>query len=166
MREVDVRWWPSDRDADAALTTHARAARGAGPVEVGRLCPVCGSAGHGRPWLRYDGTQVHVSLARSGPHLVTVLAGTPVGVDVESVAAVERDWRPELVLAPGEEPGSGSTDAAALWVAKEAVLKYLGTGLATPMTEVQLAAYEILAIEAPEGYLAAVCTGRAGSGSS
>lgn len=164
MTNPDVRWWPGHRRSDEALTAHAYPVRGPGAVEVGRLCPVCGSAGHGRPWLRHDGQTVEVSLSRSGPHLVTVLATEPVGLDVESVSAVAADWQPDLVLAPDETRGVGSAPAvAAVWVAKEAILKYLGTGLTRPMTEVHLAAYDVRRIEAPEGYVAALCLGRAGS---
>lgn len=172
MTTPDLRWWPAggsaispSEAADEALTAHAYAVRGPGAVQVGRLCPVCGSSAHGRPWLRHDGVSVEVSLARSGPHLVTVLADSAVGVDVESVVAVARDWRPELVLAPGEALDLGEgPEVAGVWVAKEAILKYLGTGLVTPMTQVPLAAYAVRALPAPHGYRAAVCTGEAGSG--
>ena len=64
----------------------------------------------------------YVSLSRSGPHLVTVIADRPVGVDVEAAAI---DVHPALVLAPGE---TGDL-ARALGCGKEAVLKLRGTGL-------------------------------------
>lgn len=164
---VDVRWWDTAMPSHAALAGHAVTRFGPGSVATGRICPSCGSAVHGRPWLRLAGRPVHVSLARSGPHLVTVLAGAPVGIDVESSEAVARRWHPDLVCTAAEtvDPPSSPEDRAAMWVAKEAVLKQLGTGLATPMTEVTIAAYDIRPVTAPAGYRAALCTGRAGTGS-
>jgi hypothetical protein len=66
---------------------------------VTRLCPRCGSTGHGRPHLR----GAHVSLSYGGGLVVVARADVPVGVDVQ----------------PGR-PG---------WSRAEAVLKCLGTGL-------------------------------------
>lgn len=165
---ADVRWAAADTSTAEALTDHAHTARGPGLVEVGQLCHRCGSSRHGRPWLRLDGRKVHVSVARSGPHLLTVVAAAPVGVDVESVDAVGRGWHADLVCTASElaDPPGTTSARAAMWVAKEAVLKQRGTGLATPMTEVSLAAYDVQHLRAPDGYVAAVCTGRAGSSSS
>lgn len=144
----DVAWHDATTRPATALATHATSLLGTGAIASGRLCPECGSDRHGRPWLRHDGRSVHVSLARSGTHLVTAIAGTPVGVDVE-VATI--NVLAELVLAPGE-----TADLARAWTRKEAVLKARGTGLTTPMAAVVLA-YECWEdIEAPEGYVAAV----------
>jgi phosphopantetheinyl transferase len=99
---------------------------------------------------------VAVSLSRSGPHLVTAVAATGrVGVDIESVGAVARDWHPGLVLAPGET-APGGEEQAWHWSAKEAVLKALGTGLARPMSSIHLAAYDVRAVPAPVGHVIAV----------
>ena len=159
--EHSVRWHASADGADRALAAHVAdlsptPAGEDGPVvRTGRLCPRCGSSVHGRPWLTVDGVTRHVSLSRSGPHLVTVLAAAPVGVDVESVSAVASRWDPALVLAPVERAGSDPERARA-WARKEAVLKRRGTGLATPMTEVALAAESWQDLAAPQGYVAAV----------
>ena len=127
-------------------------------MNSGRLCPRCGSSRHGRPWLRAYGVAHHVSLSRSGGHLVTVLADAPVGIDVESVADVARGWDPSLVLAPGEDAATDE-DRARAWSRKEAVLKQRGTGLAIPMTSVvlaDLADAQWADLDAPPGYVAAV----------
>ena len=90
---VTVRWHDVVTEADAALRMHVAAEVGVPPesVTVGRLCGRCGSPDHGRPWASHG---VHVSLARSGPHLVTAVSTTgPVGVDVEYVENVDRAWR-------------------------------------------------------------------------
>lgn len=148
--QPDVHWHPSATPAVDALSTHARLVWGPGVVSSGRVCPACGSAAHGRPWLRHGARTVHVSLSRSGPHLVTALADGPVGVDVEAAAI---DVRPALVLAPGE-----TGDLARAWVRKEAILKQRGTGLATPMSEVVLTDESWWDLPSPEGYVAAVAT--------
>lgn len=156
-----VRWHTSDTGADPALVAHVAdlfpaLAGGAHPVvSTGRLCPSCGSSGHGRPWLTLDGVSRHVSLARSGPHLVTVIATAPVGVDVESVSAVASAWDPALVLAPGERAGTDA-ERARTWARKEAVLKRRGTGLATPMPDVVLETEAWHDLAAPPGYVAAI----------
>ena len=144
----DVAWHDARTRPGTALARHATSLLGAGVIASGRLCPECGSDRHGRPWLRHEGRSVHVSLARSGAHLVTAMSRAPVGVDVE-VEVI--DVLPELVLAPGE-----TDDLARAWTRKEAVLKARGTGLTTPMVDVVLAQECWEDIEAPEGYVAAV----------
>lgn len=146
--QPDIVWHSASVDAATAFETHARSLLGPGDVTSGRLCPSCGSDAHGRPWVRQLGQPLHVSLSRSGPHLVTVIADSPVGVDVE-VAHV--DVHPSLVLAPGE-----TGDLARTWARKEAILKARGTGLTTPMSEVVLADERWWDIDAPEGYVAAL----------
>jgi 4'-phosphopantetheinyl transferase len=153
-----IAWHAASIGAAAALETHARSLLGPGAVTSGRLCPACGSDAHGRPWVRHLGQPLHVSLSRSGPHLVTAIAplelNVPVGVDVE-VAAI--DVLPSLVLAPSESPGE-TGDLAKTWIRKEAVLKARGTGLATPMSAVALADEHWQDLDAPEGYVAAWAT--------
>jgi len=76
-------------------------------------------------------------------------------VDVESVSAVASVWDPALVLAPGERAES-ALERARTWARKEAVLKRRGTGLATPMPQVVLAAESWQDLPAPQGYVAAI----------
>ena len=149
--QPDVHWHASATPAPDALATHARLVCGPGVVTSGRLCPACGSAAHGRPWVRHGDRTLHVSLSRSGPHLVTAISDGPVGVDVEAAAI---DVRPALVLAPGE-----TDDLARTWVRKEAILKRRGTGLATAMSEVVLADEHWRDLPSPQGCVAAVATG-------
>jgi 4'-phosphopantetheinyl transferase len=163
---VDVRWHLG-RTADEALVDHVRvvaATDSSAAVAVGRLCPQCGSAGPGRPWVEVrDGhaaRRLEVSLARSGPHVVTAVAEQAVGVDVEGVEDVARGWDPALVLAPGERADS-SRERARAWTRKEAVLKARGTGLATPMSMLVLAEVDWTDLPAPPGHVAALSTGAA-----
>lgn len=148
-------WHDATTDADAALGAHVAGVVGvpAGAVDVGRLCPRCGSADHGRPWASHG---VHVSLARSGPHLVTAVSTTgPVGVDVECVADVASAWDDLSALL---DPGTVVRGTrAALWCRTEAMLKRDGTGLSarrerrTPEDD-----HLVDDLAAPAGYCAAV----------
>lgn len=161
---LDVRWHPSAVDADVALAEHVTSVLGEGVVSTGRQCPRCGSAQHGRPWARLEDRWVPLSLARSGPHLLTVVGTSgAVGVDVESVGAVSAHWDPQLVLAPGEEAWT-RVDRARAWARKEAVLKAYGVGLALPAEVTHLGVFpgEVTDLPAPDGYVAAAAELTAG----
>jgi 4'-phosphopantetheinyl transferase len=158
---VDVVWHSvadSRADnADAALADHLRQLLGDGDVRVGRLCPRCASADHGRPWATHGGRPVHVSLSRSAGYLVTALSTEhPVGVDVESIADVNARWDAALVLA-SDEHAESALERSRIWAAKEAVLKAYGVGLALPMTALRLADFggQIVDVPAPDGLVAA-----------
>ena len=156
----DLLWSPVDADADEVLAAQV-GSRYDGAVATGRLCGRCGSSGHGRPWARAGQVDVPVSLARAGRYLVTVVAdpGTrAIGVDVE---VVDRDWPLDVLLAPGEQ-AADDLAAAALWVAKEAILKADGFGLDRPPSGVVVADFagELERPVAPAGYLAALALRR------
>ena len=159
---VDLRWHPVDVGGDAALARHIGDVLGEGEVSIGRLCPGCGSADHGRPWARHDGHEVQVSLSRAGPHLLTAVSLvrdvlSAVGVDVESVTDVDSKWDADLVLAPGEVADE-SLARARTWVSKEAILKAYGVGLVRPMTGLSLTGFhgELVDVPAPDGFVAAL----------
>lgn len=160
-REI-VRLHRAEEDADAILRARVAHLLGLAAADVltGRACPRCGSSAHGRPWARGGGAEVFVSLSRCGEHLLTaVSADGPVGVDLEEIAAVERGWDPQLVLHPSERAAAQRADRqerAVLWARKEAVLKALGTGLATPMESVRLAEHHVVDLPAPPGHVAAL----------
>jgi 4'-phosphopantetheinyl transferase len=88
-----------------------------GATAVGRLCPRCGSAEHGRPWVRLPagaGPAPSVSTAYAGGlALVAWSWDAPVGVDVERADA-----------------DAGAYGDATAWTRAEAVLKASGAGLA------------------------------------
>jgi phosphopantetheinyl transferase len=54
-----------------------------GAVSVGRLCPRCGSAEHGRPYVVTEGAAPQVSLSYAAGLVAVAWADGPVGVDVE-----------------------------------------------------------------------------------
>lgn len=156
---VTVRWHDVATEADTALRMHVAAEVGVQPesVTVGRLCGRCGSAAHGRPWSSHG---VHVSLARSGPHLVTAVSTTgPVGVDVECVANVDRAWSDLCAVMDLGSP-VGGTARAAVWCRIEAALKQDGAGLARPFDPQSLARRAVDPLVAPDGYCAAVACDR------
>jgi 4'-phosphopantetheinyl transferase len=161
--------------ARAALRLAAAAALGRDPATV----PLTRDA-HGRPVVA--GGALHVSLSHSGPVGAVALAGHPVGVDVEHLRAdrdelaIARRWFTPAEARLVEAGPDRAASFGALWTAKEAVLKALGTGLAGGLDRVALrldadgcprlealgddrAAHErwtIAALPAPETYRAAV----------
>jgi 4'-phosphopantetheinyl transferase len=116
-------------------------------IPVERRCPSCGRP-HGKPRLG-GGHRLQFSVAHAADVLVFAFqAATPVGVDLEAVAAPDRRLPPELVelaLTRGERRRLAQTPPAERWRAflgswtrKEAVLKQLGTGLSTPLTDLRV----------------------------
>lgn len=100
-------------------------------------CPLCAGP-HGRPvLLGHDG--VHFSLSHAADVAVVAVAPTPVGVDVEPLAApsVAEELAPRLhplERAEIEAAGPPGSPARAevftrIWVRSEAYLKAIGTGL-------------------------------------
>lgn len=153
--DVTARWHDAGGDTDLALRTHVALVLGLDPrcVSVGRLCGRCGSAEHGRPWASHG---VQVSLARSGPHLVTAVSTTGrVGVDVQSVTEVDRAWDDLAALLDTGTVVRG-TARAALWSRVEAVLKRDGTGFDSPRDLEEAAQDVVDDLVAPYGYCAAV----------
>jgi 4'-phosphopantetheinyl transferase len=156
----DVRWHPSYA-ADEALRLHVAAVTGVAPdgLRTGRMCPTCGSDAHGRPWVAGPGLGHHrvgVSLARAGGHLVTAVSpgGGAVGVDVESIAEVDRRWA-DLEVPTTGEPARDPAGRAAAWCRAEAVAKLAGTGLRAPGAAVP-ADHRVVDLPAPAGFAAAL----------
>jgi 4'-phosphopantetheinyl transferase len=151
---VTVGWHVGSAGADEALRLHvARVVEvEADEVTVGRLCPRCGSTGHGRPWASHG---AHVSLARSAPHLVTAVSTRgPVGVDVEEVERVDRAWADLAPVLECLDVPVG--DRARLWCRTEAALKRAGTGFAPPYDVGVRTRGRVDDVAAPEGFCAAV----------
>ncbi|SDH87314.1 4'-phosphopantetheinyl transferase superfamily protein [Agrococcus jejuensis] len=149
--DVAVAWLPSSvATVDALLATDADAA--------GHVCPRCGGSDHGRPWARVAGAPVAASASRAGAHLVVATrpGAAALGVDVEPADALVEA---AVVLHPSE----ADLEPLWAWVAKEAILKHLGTGLRTDPASIRVADFAVHRIPAPAGYVAAVCTGRATS---
>jgi 4'-phosphopantetheinyl transferase len=118
-----------------------------GRIQVDRRCPSCGRP-HGKPRLG-GRARLHFSVAHAPDLLVfAVQAATPVGVDLEAVAGPGRQPPPELVelaLTPAERrhlaqapPTERWRRFLDYWTRKEAALKQLGTGLATPLHDVRV----------------------------
>jgi 4'-phosphopantetheinyl transferase len=144
----------ADRDRFAtgrALARNALAAElGLDPdaVRLRAQCPTCGGP-HGKPSLPGAPADLDFSIAHAGDRvLVAVARGAPVGIDVEQVGETG-DLAAEQagVLTRAERDVLGATPADlraaaffAYWTRKEAVLKALGTGLLTPMAELQVSA--------------------------
>ena len=164
---VSLRWHarPSGRGNDQ-LAGHVVDVRGPGEVRVGRNCPRCGSDDHGMPWARHSDRPVAVSLSKAGGYLLTAVRAHPgpLGVDIAQVAQVQRRLHADDVLHPDDTAFLRRWDEherlARAWVAKEALLKADGTGLAVDPTHVRLGDHRVEWVSAPAGLIAAVSIGR------
>lgn len=101
----------------------------------------------GKPVLPGPHPPVHFSLSRSDSLALLALAAHPVGVDVETIAKPSREWTrlSSMVFSDAEmddlgDRGGPLEEAVFLqhWTVKEAILKAQGTGLQTPMSEIDL----------------------------
>lgn len=132
---------PADRECYLATHVGLRLLLGAylglRPREVPLTrtpCPSCGGP-HGRPSVA--GHPLHYSLSHSGSLGLLAFAGTPVGVDTETVPAPAAVREASDAMHPRElaelrllpEPARPLAFSRA-WVRKEAYLKGLGIGLA------------------------------------
>lgn len=124
--------------ADALLREllETRYDRPAGSVTSGRLCPVCGSDRHGRPFVRgwsgSDAPAISISRTKREADGVTVVAlssGGRVGVDVERLDGFPDASVSDVLLHASEGPMAPG-ELATTWVRKEALLKAAGVGLA------------------------------------
>ena len=145
---------------------------------VTRLCTGCGSSQHGKPTV----DSVSLSLSRSHGAVMAAAGptGTLVGADIELIPDGLFDGFDDFVATPEEREQLHSQGVAGrlrLWVAKEAVLKAAGLGLAVPPAAVHLTSaggtlreadcpgrpevhgLTVRPVPAPEGYLAAVSAG-------
>ncbi|GAA2172004.1 hypothetical protein GCM10009846_08220 [Agrococcus versicolor] len=147
---TSIRWLP------AAVAT-VDALRAMGADAAGHACPRCGSDAHGIPWARSGDMRLAASASRHGDLLLVAtrpLTQGALGVDVESADAVVDA---AVVLHPDER----GVDPAWAWVAKEAIVKRLGTGLRTDPASLRLADFAVHRLEAPAGLVAALCLGPA-----
>jgi 4'-phosphopantetheinyl transferase len=102
-------------------------------VQVDRRCATCREA-HGAP--RIVASDLNVSVSHSGSRVVVAITPVgPVGVDVELRTARLVMPPSRRVLAPSE-PMLEARDFFTYWCRKESVLKAMGVGLASIMSEV------------------------------
>lgn len=111
--------------------------------QLGRLCPRCGGATHGRPWARArTGAPVFVSLAYAdGLGLVGWSRDAAIGVDLERDDGVSR---------------AGDYGDLATWVRDEAVLKATGEGLARDPATLRGDEAWTASLAVADGYVGAV----------
>lgn len=89
---------------------------------------------HGKPFLK-GCENVHFNISHSGSYVVCAVARTPVGVDIQKIGEYKRTVaervfnEPELLQIEASE--DKASEFTKLWTEKEAVLKMLGTGLAS-----------------------------------
>jgi len=105
-----------------------------------RRCTDCGASTHGRPTVRLpDGTRpsVHFSATRAGRVVGVAVGSVPLGIDAESPRAGIEDLIDSPVFSPADRVWIRDAPATSVaqrvlerWVAKEAVGKAAGLGLA------------------------------------
>ncbi len=130
----------------AVLMARGFAAHGLDPRHV-----ALAEGPHGKPFLAGGGLFFNVS--HSGDWVAAAFSASEVGVDVEEVGA----WREGVAarvttaaerahLAAFPEGAARTAEFYRLWTIKESFLKYLGTGLATDMRKVEVAAWGPVAL--------------------
>ena len=110
-------------------------------LAIRRRCSGCGSTEHGKPSI--DGAELSLSRSHGTVMVAAGPDGRPLGVDIEKIPAEIFAGFDEYAVAESELPdphGPGFTDGdrIRLWVAKEAILKASGLGLALEPSAVQL----------------------------
>ncbi|WP_439691762.1 4'-phosphopantetheinyl transferase family protein [Curtobacterium sp. SP.BCo] len=118
----------ADREALLAAVASATGVDVAA-VRAGRVCPRCGGTDHGRPWATVDGSAVGVSLARTTGVVALAVGPGELGVDVEGVARVAAHPLDAFTERELDRAAGDPRRIAALWAAKEAVLKRDGRAL-------------------------------------
>lgn len=115
------------------------------PLSTLNLLPATWPVGaHGKPFPHGIETTrgiAHVSLSHSEGMVMVAVSDRPVGVDVQSTAALAstRWWRLDTRIRHAtEEPAESAPDFARRWAAKEAALKASGEGLAGNMTRLHV----------------------------
>lgn len=114
--------------------------REAATLHIARHCGSCGGTDHGKPSV----AGVALSLSRSHGAVMAAAgpAGSTLGADIERVPEQVFDGFDDFAAAPAELAELALADArdrTRLWVAKEAVLKAAGVGLAVEPSSVVLA---------------------------
>ncbi|MEW2491012.1 4'-phosphopantetheinyl transferase superfamily protein [Streptomyces sp. NPDC048411] len=179
-----VRQLPTPHSQDTYLVAHLAlrtllgSCLGQPPAEVALAradCPLCQEP-HGRPILQHT-SGLHFSLSHVRDLITIGLARTPIGVDIEATDRVRHETLARR-LHPAEHaaiealPAARRHDALVrCWTRKEAYLKGLGTGLATPPNQVNVGTglaqqddeelavrngWTLTAITAPAGYAASL----------
>lgn len=112
-----------------------------------RPCPRCAHPEHGRPRVDWPPTDLDFNLSRSGAHwALAVVVGRQVGVDLEDDRALDVEGASRFVMSASElahilSAPDGTARMHAFfrcWTRKEAVVKAIGVGIVTDLSEVDV----------------------------
>lgn len=125
----------------------------------------------GKPYLE-NCPDFHFNLSHSGRWAVIAWGSSPLGIDVEQLRSEETAAKiARRCFTPGEQAWLFEADGpqrsarfCRLWTAKESYLKYLGTGLRTPLNS-----FDVLEMKSPafhsfpleDGSYLTICTSEA-----
>jgi 4'-phosphopantetheinyl transferase len=182
VERLDALLAPDEHDARTPIRVGRAAARivladaldlDPARVPISRRCAHCGHATHGRPTVT-GGAAISFSLSHSGAFGVVAVADgdVRVGVDVEEVRPRGHlDALAARVLNDEEHAAWLALDDAddrlraflRAWTEKEAYVKALGTGIATPLREVppQVEGWRRCALDLGADRVAALAVDRA-----
>ena len=132
----------TDADDREQLRGLARRASGVSSLTLSRRCSHCGGDDHGAPFV--DVLGLFVSLSRASDTVAFAVSHAPVGIDIESVAAVARRDLDQVAFTAAERTRLASACQpdllrSQLWAGKEAVVKLRGTGLRIDLDSFELA---------------------------
>ncbi|WP_460404663.1 4'-phosphopantetheinyl transferase family protein [Actinophytocola sediminis] len=146
-REIDQLRFLTGRTLIRAVTADLLGIEPAA-VTIDASCYDCGKP-HGKPRVVAPGAP-EVSISHSGQRVaLAVVAGAPVGVDVEEIRDAEVDGLARIAFSAVEQERFGQVPAPALlsafftyWARKEAVVKATGKGMSVAMSSFTLAAHD------------------------
>lgn len=108
-------------------------------VPIRRHCMVCGSTGHGKPYV--EGYPVHFSCSSAGGFIGVSIGNVPHGVDLVRISDVTPDA--STAIAAPDEHTKNPVELATIWARKEAVLKATGHGLSIDPVTIEVSAPDV-----------------------
>ena len=147
--EECLRWFPAQQREKASKLKGSRLIEAVAGYdllvttmrETGMLeeLPMIALTESGKPYMT-NYADYHFNLSHCRTHIALALSGTPVGIDVESTRKVSPSLIKRVCSAAEQqmiaESAKPDMEFLRLWTRKEAYLKYTGTGIVEPLTNI------------------------------